>query len=95
MFDEYLEPPRTERPVPTTQEEPTPINSAGTPLSNTLLKKNHLQSTQPQSSVIADLKFFGSTLDSTELYKHHKTSVASCFRVDTGQEGLPITLSSG
>ncbi|GKC67537.1 hypothetical protein Tco_1100135 [Tanacetum coccineum] len=30
-----------------------------------------------QSSVMADLKFFGSTFDSTELYKHHKASVAS------------------
>nr|GFC85427.1 integrase, catalytic region, zinc finger, CCHC-type, peptidase aspartic, catalytic [Tanacetum cinerariifolium] len=40
------------------------------------------------------LKFFGSILDSTELYRHHKASVASCFRVDTSLEGLPITLSS-
>ncbi|GJW91474.1 zinc knuckle CX2CX4HX4C containing protein [Tanacetum coccineum] len=45
-------------------------------------------------SVTADLKFFGSTFDSTELYKHHKASVTSCFLVDTGQDGLPMTLSS-
>ncbi|GKB34688.1 hypothetical protein Tco_0879630 [Tanacetum coccineum] len=39
-----------------------------------------------QSLVIVDLKFFGSTFDSTELYKHHKASVASCFLVDTDGE---------
>nr|GEU73439.1 hypothetical protein [Tanacetum cinerariifolium] len=48
-----------------------------------------------QSSVIANLKFLGLTFDSIELYKHHKASVASCFLVDTGREGLPMTLSSG
>nr|GEW93388.1 retrovirus-related Pol polyprotein from transposon TNT 1-94 [Tanacetum cinerariifolium] len=36
MFNEYLEPPRAERPVPPTQAEPAPVNSAGTPLSNTI-----------------------------------------------------------
>nr|GEY39150.1 integrase, catalytic region, zinc finger, CCHC-type, peptidase aspartic, catalytic [Tanacetum cinerariifolium] len=36
MFDEYLEPPRAERPVSPTQAEPAPVNSAGTPLSNTI-----------------------------------------------------------
>nr|GFC62953.1 retrovirus-related Pol polyprotein from transposon TNT 1-94 [Tanacetum cinerariifolium] len=29
MFDEYLEPPRTERPVPPAHAEPAPVNSAG------------------------------------------------------------------
>nr|GEZ23701.1 retrovirus-related Pol polyprotein from transposon TNT 1-94 [Tanacetum cinerariifolium] len=36
MFDEYLEPPRAERPVPPAQAEPAPVNSVGTPLSNTI-----------------------------------------------------------
>nr|GEV81579.1 retrovirus-related Pol polyprotein from transposon TNT 1-94 [Tanacetum cinerariifolium] len=36
MFDEYLEPPRAERPVPPAQAEQAPVNSAGTPLSNTI-----------------------------------------------------------
>nr|GEY09059.1 retrovirus-related Pol polyprotein from transposon TNT 1-94 [Tanacetum cinerariifolium] len=36
MFDEYLEPPRTEKSVPPAQAEPAPVNSAGTPLSNTI-----------------------------------------------------------
>ncbi|GJS57375.1 hypothetical protein Tco_0652159 [Tanacetum coccineum] len=40
------------------------------------------------TSQVDDLKFFGSTFDRTGLYKHHKASVASCFLVDTGREGL-------
>nr|GEZ15541.1 retrovirus-related Pol polyprotein from transposon TNT 1-94 [Tanacetum cinerariifolium] len=36
MFDEYLEPLRAERPVPPAQVEPAPVNSVGTPLSNTI-----------------------------------------------------------
>nr|GEW95979.1 hypothetical protein [Tanacetum cinerariifolium] len=36
MFDEYLEPPRAERPVSPAQAEPAPVNSAGTPLSTTI-----------------------------------------------------------
>nr|GFB59091.1 Gag-Pol polyprotein [Tanacetum cinerariifolium] len=36
MFDEYLEPPRAERPVPLAQAEQAPVNSAGTPLSTTI-----------------------------------------------------------
>nr|GFC02270.1 hypothetical protein [Tanacetum cinerariifolium] len=36
MFDEYLEPPRAKRQVPPAQAEPDPVNSAGTPLSNTI-----------------------------------------------------------
>nr|GEZ79760.1 hypothetical protein [Tanacetum cinerariifolium] len=36
MFDEYLEPPRTERPDSPAQAEPAPVNSVGTPLSTTI-----------------------------------------------------------
>nr|GEZ49529.1 hypothetical protein [Tanacetum cinerariifolium] len=36
MVDEYLEPPRAERPVPPAQAEQAPVNSAGTPLSTTI-----------------------------------------------------------
>nr|GEX98532.1 hypothetical protein [Tanacetum cinerariifolium] len=36
MFDEYLKPPRAERLVPPAQAEPAPVNSAGTPFSNTI-----------------------------------------------------------
>ncbi|GKG55701.1 hypothetical protein Tco_0574595, partial [Tanacetum coccineum] len=43
-----------------------------------------------QSLVMEDLKFLCSTFDSTELYRHQKASVASCFLVDTSLEGLPI-----
>nr|GEW40251.1 hypothetical protein [Tanacetum cinerariifolium] len=36
MFDEYLEPPRAERPVYPAQAEQAPVNSAGTPSSTTI-----------------------------------------------------------
>nr|GEV25344.1 uncharacterized mitochondrial protein AtMg00810-like [Tanacetum cinerariifolium] len=36
MFNEYLEPPRTERPVIPAQAVQAPVNSAGTPLSTTI-----------------------------------------------------------
>nr|GEX40912.1 hypothetical protein [Tanacetum cinerariifolium] len=36
MFDEYLEPPRAERPVPPAQAEQAPVNSSGTPSSTTI-----------------------------------------------------------
>nr|GEU30738.1 retrovirus-related Pol polyprotein from transposon TNT 1-94 [Tanacetum cinerariifolium] len=36
MFDAYLEPPHAERLVPPAQAKPAPVNSAGTPLSNTI-----------------------------------------------------------
>ncbi|GKA93757.1 retrovirus-related pol polyprotein from transposon TNT 1-94 [Tanacetum coccineum] len=36
MFDEYLEPPRIERPVPPTLAVPVPVNSAGIPSSTTI-----------------------------------------------------------
>nr|GEZ65815.1 retrovirus-related Pol polyprotein from transposon TNT 1-94 [Tanacetum cinerariifolium] len=36
MFDEYLETPRAKRPVPPAQAEQAPVNSTGTPLSNTI-----------------------------------------------------------
>nr|GEY62197.1 retrovirus-related Pol polyprotein from transposon TNT 1-94 [Tanacetum cinerariifolium] len=36
IFDEYLEPPRVERPVPPAQAEQAPVNSAGIPLSTTI-----------------------------------------------------------
>ncbi|GKD65881.1 hypothetical protein Tco_1307989 [Tanacetum coccineum] len=36
MFDEYLEPPRVERPVPPTPAAQVPVNSIGTPSSTTI-----------------------------------------------------------
>nr|GEV36745.1 retrovirus-related Pol polyprotein from transposon TNT 1-94 [Tanacetum cinerariifolium] len=36
MFDEYIKPPCAKRPIPPAQAEQAPVNSAGTPLSNTV-----------------------------------------------------------
>nr|GEW19262.1 retrovirus-related Pol polyprotein from transposon TNT 1-94 [Tanacetum cinerariifolium] len=64
IFDEYLEPPRTERPVPPAQAEPAPVNLAGTPLSNTIdqdvptlsmsLSSSALQSHSLHQGVVAE-----------------------------------------
>nr|GEX28505.1 hypothetical protein [Tanacetum cinerariifolium] len=52
MFDEYLEPPRAERPVPPAQAEPALVNSAGTPLSNTIDQDAPTPSISPSSSAL-------------------------------------------
>nr|GEV67549.1 retrovirus-related Pol polyprotein from transposon TNT 1-94 [Tanacetum cinerariifolium] len=52
MFDEYMEPPRAERPVPSAQSEQAPVNSAGTPLSNTIDQDAHTLSISPSSSAL-------------------------------------------
>nr|GEW41094.1 hypothetical protein [Tanacetum cinerariifolium] len=52
MFDEYLEPPRAERPVPPAQVEPAPVNSAGTPLSNTIDQDAPTLIISPSSSAL-------------------------------------------
>nr|GEZ24210.1 hypothetical protein [Tanacetum cinerariifolium] len=49
MFDEYLEPPRANRPVPPTQEVEAPVNSAGTPSSTTIDKYAPSPSISPSS----------------------------------------------
>nr|GEW65118.1 retrovirus-related Pol polyprotein from transposon TNT 1-94 [Tanacetum cinerariifolium] len=49
MFDEYLEPPRVERPVLPAQAEQAPVNSAGTPLSNTIDQDAPTLSISPSS----------------------------------------------
>nr|GEU38379.1 retrovirus-related Pol polyprotein from transposon TNT 1-94 [Tanacetum cinerariifolium] len=50
MFDEYLEPPRTERPVPPAQAEQAPVNSAGIPSSTTIDQDAPTPSISPSSS---------------------------------------------
>nr|GEU39937.1 integrase, catalytic region, zinc finger, CCHC-type, peptidase aspartic, catalytic [Tanacetum cinerariifolium] len=52
MFDEYLEPPRTERPVPPAQAVQAPVNSAGTPSSTTIDKDEPSLSISPSSSAL-------------------------------------------
>nr|GEV96729.1 integrase, catalytic region, zinc finger, CCHC-type, peptidase aspartic, catalytic [Tanacetum cinerariifolium] len=52
MFDEYLEPPRAERPVPPAQAEQAPVNSVGTPLSTTIDQDAPTPSISPSSSTL-------------------------------------------
>nr|GEX87999.1 hypothetical protein [Tanacetum cinerariifolium] len=49
MFDEYLEPPRVERPVYPTQEVQAPVNSTGTPSSTTIDQDAPSPSISPSS----------------------------------------------
>nr|GEX21094.1 hypothetical protein [Tanacetum cinerariifolium] len=52
MFDEYLEPPRAERPIPPAQAVQAPVNSAGTPLSTTIDQDASTPSISPSSSAL-------------------------------------------
>ncbi|GJY68300.1 retrovirus-related pol polyprotein from transposon TNT 1-94 [Tanacetum coccineum] len=52
MFDEYLEPPRVERPVSPAPAVPAPVNSAGTPSSTTIDQDAPSLSHSPSSSVL-------------------------------------------
>ncbi|GKD89773.1 retrovirus-related pol polyprotein from transposon TNT 1-94 [Tanacetum coccineum] len=55
MFDEYLEPPRVERPVSPTPAVPVPVNSAGTPSSTTIDQDAPSPSHSPSSSALQTL----------------------------------------
>ncbi|GKB02241.1 hypothetical protein Tco_0830330 [Tanacetum coccineum] len=52
MFDEYLEPPRVDRPVSPASAVPVPVNSAGTPSSTTIDQDTPSLSHSPSSSAI-------------------------------------------
>nr|GEW73995.1 retrovirus-related Pol polyprotein from transposon TNT 1-94 [Tanacetum cinerariifolium] len=52
MFDEYLEPPRVERPVHLAQTVQAPVNSAGTPSSTTIDQDAPYPSISPSSSML-------------------------------------------
>nr|GEY48709.1 copia protein [Tanacetum cinerariifolium] len=52
MFDEYLEPPRAERPISPAQAEQAPVNSAGTPSSTTIDQDAPTLSISPSSSAL-------------------------------------------
>nr|GEX85899.1 copia protein [Tanacetum cinerariifolium] len=55
MFDEYLEPPRAERPVPPAQAVQAPFNSASTPSSTTIDKDAPSPSISPSSLALKSL----------------------------------------
>ncbi|GJZ31185.1 retrovirus-related pol polyprotein from transposon TNT 1-94 [Tanacetum coccineum] len=66
MFDEYMEPPRDERPVSPTLAVSVPVNSAGTPSSTTIDQDAHSLSHSPSSSAFQSLSLHkGITAEST------------------------------
>ncbi|GJV36384.1 retrovirus-related pol polyprotein from transposon TNT 1-94 [Tanacetum coccineum] len=57
MFDEYLEPPRIERPVSPAPAVPVPVNSAGTPSSTTIDQDAPSLSVAAESTLMEDNPF--------------------------------------
>ncbi|GKF60898.1 hypothetical protein Tco_0177684, partial [Tanacetum coccineum] len=66
MFDEYMEPPRVERPVSTALAVSVPVNSAGTPSCTTIDQDAPSPSHSPSSSAFQSPSLhIGVTADST------------------------------
>ncbi|GJZ61065.1 retrovirus-related pol polyprotein from transposon TNT 1-94 [Tanacetum coccineum] len=66
MFDEYMEPPRVERPVSPAPAVSVPVNSAGTPSSTTIDQDAPSPSHSPSSSALQSLSLHkGVAADST------------------------------
>ncbi|GKG40259.1 hypothetical protein Tco_0467036, partial [Tanacetum coccineum] len=57
-FDEYLEPPRVERPVSPASAVPVPVNSADTPSSTTIDQDAPSPSYSPSSSALQSLNSY-------------------------------------
>nr|GEU50787.1 retrovirus-related Pol polyprotein from transposon TNT 1-94 [Tanacetum cinerariifolium] len=75
MFDEYLEPPRVERPVSPAQAVEAPVNSVGTPSSITIDQDAHSPSISPLSSALQSHQ--GITAESTFMEDNPVAPVAN------------------
>nr|GEU96241.1 hypothetical protein [Tanacetum cinerariifolium] len=76
MFDEYLEPPRVERPVHPAQAVQTPVNSAGTPSSTTIDQDAPSPSISPSSSALQSHSLHpGVVAEPTYMEDHHVAPV--------------------
>nr|GEY79795.1 retrovirus-related Pol polyprotein from transposon TNT 1-94 [Tanacetum cinerariifolium] len=76
MFDEYLEPPRVERPVSPAPAVQAPINSAGTPSSTTIDQDAPFSSISPSSSTLQSHSLRqGVTAESTFMEDNHVAPV--------------------
>nr|GFB47000.1 hypothetical protein [Tanacetum cinerariifolium] len=76
MFDEFLETPRAERPVPPAQAVQTPVNSAGTPSSTTIVKDAPSPSISPSSLALQSHSLHqGIVAEPTYMEDHHIASV--------------------
>nr|GEW21301.1 retrovirus-related Pol polyprotein from transposon TNT 1-94 [Tanacetum cinerariifolium] len=76
MFDEYLEPPRAERPVPPAQVGEAPVNSAGTPSSTTIDQDAPSPSISPSSSALQSHRLHqGVAAEPTYMEDHHVAPV--------------------
>nr|GEY49915.1 Gag-Pol polyprotein [Tanacetum cinerariifolium] len=76
MFDEYLETPRVERPVPPAQAAQAPVNSAGTPSSTTINQDAPSPSISPSSLVLQSHNIHqGIAAKPTYMEDHHVVPV--------------------
>nr|GEX88428.1 hypothetical protein [Tanacetum cinerariifolium] len=72
MFDEYLEPPRVERPVPPAPAVQVPVNSAGTPSSTTIDQDAPSPSHSPSSLALQSPSLHqGVAAESTRMEDNH------------------------
>nr|GEZ92216.1 uncharacterized mitochondrial protein AtMg00810-like [Tanacetum cinerariifolium] len=69
MFDEYLEPPRVERPISPTSAVQAPVNSAGTPSSTTIDQDAPSPSISPSSSTLQSHSLHPSVADESTFMK--------------------------
>ncbi|GKE44244.1 putative ribonuclease H-like domain-containing protein, partial [Tanacetum coccineum] len=67
MFDEYLEPPRVERPVSPSPAVQVPVNSTGTPSSTTIDQDAPSPSHSPSSSALQSLSLHQGVTDESPL----------------------------
>nr|GEW05011.1 retrovirus-related Pol polyprotein from transposon TNT 1-94 [Tanacetum cinerariifolium] len=76
MFDEYLEPPRVERPVHPAQAVQAPVNSAGTPSSTTIDQDAPSLNISPSSSTLHSHSLHqGVAAEPTYMEDHHVAPV--------------------
>nr|GFB63480.1 retrovirus-related Pol polyprotein from transposon TNT 1-94 [Tanacetum cinerariifolium] len=68
MFDEYLEPPRAERPGSPAQAVQAPVTSAGTPLSTTIDQDAPSPHISPSSSALQSYSLLQEGIDFEESF---------------------------
>nr|GEV74585.1 hypothetical protein [Tanacetum cinerariifolium] len=74
MFDEYLEPLCAERPIPSSQAVQAPVNSAGTPSSNTIDQDAPFLSISPSSSALQSHSLHQGVADEPNYMEDHTVS---------------------
>ncbi|GJX71308.1 retrovirus-related pol polyprotein from transposon TNT 1-94 [Tanacetum coccineum] len=94
MFDEYMEPPRVERPVSPAPAVLVPVNSAGTPSSTTIDQDAPSPSHSPSSSAFQSLSLHkGIAAESTMIASRWQMQEVIRLQQSNQDYSLPMTLS--